>query len=314
MSLNRVSVIIPAYNSGEYLAETLSSILEQTHKPFEIIVINDGSTDATDSIIDLFSRINPAIKSISQGNKGLSAARNVGKSSAIGDFIAFCDADDVWLPQKLENQVRLLNLNVEYLAVASNYSTFRGRTDISKDGKLPSFQISPTNLLSGLAWIPGSASSILIRNTHEISMMYFDENLSFAEDLDMWVGISKVGKIAIIDSNDVLIRLHEKSMQSSFQTNPNPYLDSMFQIVNKVFIAPQNYFRRWVVERLVVWLVVKSILKGNLDTYNQVDWNHSFRNATTLKVGKKQLFYSILPSLLLGTLRAFLIKVSSFLK
>lgn len=314
MSLNRVSVIIPAYNSEEYLAETLSSILEQTHKPFEIIIINDGSTDATNTIIELFSQTDPIIKSITQANKGLSAARNAGKMIASGDFIAFCDADDIWLPQKLENQVRYLNINVEYLAVASKYSTFKSRTDIPKKGKTPSFKISPTNLIAGLAWIPGSASSILIRNTRGISTMYFDEFLSFAEDLDMWVEISKIGKVAIIDSIDVLIRLHEKSMQSNFQTNPNPYLESMFQIVNKVFNGSQYYCRRWVLERLVLWLITKSMLKGNIRTYKQIDWNHSFRNSTTLKLGERNLSFSIFSSLILGSTRACILKISSHIR
>ena len=314
MSLKRVSIIVPAYNAGEYLSETLSSILKQTLTPFEIIVVNDGSTDSTDSIIDFFSRTNANLKAISQENKGLSAARNAGKHWATGDFIAFCDSDDLWLPQKLENQVQYLNLNPEYLAVASRYSTFRDSSKIPKKGKIPTFQISPNNLLTGLAWIPGSASSILIRNRPEFKMIDFDESLSFAEDLDMWVQLSKIGKVAVIESNDVSIRLHNKSMQGSFQSNPNPYLDSMFQIINKGIPSPQNYRRRWVAERLAIWLLVKSTLKGNLVIYRQIDWNLSFRNATTLKVGKWSFMRLVIPSILFGSLRSLLIQISSILK
>lgn len=92
-----ISVIIPAYNAESYLAEALASVLTQTRKPEQVIVIDDGSTDATGRVAQTFSSpIGDSIHSVRQDNAGIGAARNAGLALADGDFIAFLDADDLW--------------------------------------------------------------------------------------------------------------------------------------------------------------------------------------------------------------------------
>jgi glycosyltransferase involved in cell wall biosynthesis len=95
----KISVIIPAYNAARWLQGAIESALNQTMRPHEIIVIDDGSTDETPGII---ARYGSAIQSLQQENSGVSAARNLGLKHATGDWIAFLDADDKWAPQKLE--------------------------------------------------------------------------------------------------------------------------------------------------------------------------------------------------------------------
>jgi glycosyltransferase involved in cell wall biosynthesis len=99
-----VSVIVPVYNGAKYIAQTLDTILNQTVRPMEVIVINDGSSDNTVSVVESFG---PSVTLINTANGGECAARNTGASVAKGNWLAFCDSDDLWLPTKLEKQLRL---------------------------------------------------------------------------------------------------------------------------------------------------------------------------------------------------------------
>lgn len=105
-----ITCIVPVYNGERFVAETIESMLAQTYRPIEVIVVNDGSTDSTPDVLGQFAdRINV----INQENAGQAAARNRGIEAANGDFIAFLDADDLWLPEKLEVQMKYLAANPE---------------------------------------------------------------------------------------------------------------------------------------------------------------------------------------------------------
>jgi glycosyltransferase involved in cell wall biosynthesis len=105
MNEPRISVIVPAYNSERYLGEALQSVLSQTRRPFEVIVVDDGSSDGTPSVASSFG---DDVHYVRQPNGGIGAARNHGVDLAAGDYIAFLDADDVWEPDKLERQLAAL--------------------------------------------------------------------------------------------------------------------------------------------------------------------------------------------------------------
>jgi glycosyltransferase involved in cell wall biosynthesis len=98
--MNNVSVIVPAFNSSTYIGETIQSVLEQTHSALEILVIDDGSTDNTADVVRRYP-----VRYFCQQNAGPSAARNTGIANARGEFIAFLDSDDLWIPQKLAVQL-----------------------------------------------------------------------------------------------------------------------------------------------------------------------------------------------------------------
>lgn len=101
-----VSVIVPAYNAENYISEAIGSVRNQTWQKWELIVVNDGSTDSTETIVASFCKKDPRIRLITQPNRKLAKARNAGMSGACGEFIAFLDADDTWQPAKLEWQIR----------------------------------------------------------------------------------------------------------------------------------------------------------------------------------------------------------------
>ena len=102
----RVSVVIPTYNCEQFLDRTIDSALRQTYQDFEIIVVDDGSTDGTQSLVAGYGK---AVRYVYQPNQGASAARNTALSQASGEFIAYLDADDLWLPEKLARQVEFLD-------------------------------------------------------------------------------------------------------------------------------------------------------------------------------------------------------------
>src|SRR5258708_6610191 len=101
----KVSIIIPTYNRAKLLAICLRSVLGQTHRDLEAIVIDDGSTDETASLLQSLAQSDPRLNLLSQNHKGAQAARNLGYQSSSGAFVSFLDDDDLWHPQKLEKEV-----------------------------------------------------------------------------------------------------------------------------------------------------------------------------------------------------------------
>lgn len=115
-----ISVIIPVYNCDRYLAEAIQSILEQTYPVHEIIVVDDGSTDESVAIACQFSQV----KLLTQSNQGEASARNLGVNYATGDFIAFLDADDRWLPHKLAQQIQVFSADASIDIIFTHMQQF----------------------------------------------------------------------------------------------------------------------------------------------------------------------------------------------
>lgn len=120
----KVSVVIPSYNREKVIITALNSVLKQTYNDYEIIVVDDGSLDNTDKVIDEFSKLHSHIdiKYIKQKNGGPSSARNNGIKHSKGQYIAFLDSDDEWEPQKLEKQIRFMEENEDIPITGTNYN------------------------------------------------------------------------------------------------------------------------------------------------------------------------------------------------
>ena len=306
----KVSVVVPAYNAERYLSATLNSILKQTLRPHEVIVVNDGSTDSTFQVISDFKNKHLNVMLISQDNQGLPAARNSGMRVATGNYIAFCDSDDLWTPQKLENQVSHFERHSACLGAVSLYSTFTSNPNQCVTGRRPFLGINPRNLIWGTSWLPGSASSIIMRNNPETAKLTFDESLTFAEDLDMWIQVASFGKICIVDFNDVLIRIHDASMQSISRKNPNIYLISMLKIARKLGNR-EPYWSLWLIERLFLWLLLKEYLRGDREIFRKLNWDAVVESSLTLRLGRGHAAVAFLASLTLHPMRILLIGLAS---
>ena len=121
MAISKVSVAIPTYNRAHYICETIDSVLVQTYKDYEIIVVDDGSTDNTREIL---KRYGGKIKYFYQANQGQASAWNYAVSQSSGEYIAFLDDDDLWFPEKLERQVEVLDKNPDLGFVCSESYVF----------------------------------------------------------------------------------------------------------------------------------------------------------------------------------------------
>ncbi len=190
----QVSVIIPTYNRGRMLAEAIDSVLAQTFTDFQLIVVDDGSTDNT---TDILSAYQDEIVCIRQENSGVSAARNRGINSASGDFIAFLDSDDLWLPEKLFHQVRFFNENKEALICQTEELWIRKgvRVNPGNRHKKQSGMIFKPSL--ALCLVSPSAVMIKKRLFDEVGL--FDESLPACEDYDLWLRIGCRFPIYLID-------------------------------------------------------------------------------------------------------------------
>ncbi|MDL1967166.1 MAG: glycosyltransferase [Deltaproteobacteria bacterium] len=189
-----VSVIIPTYNRGWILKKAIDSVLAQNFTDFELIVVNDGSTDNTQDILNLYKE---DIIVLQQDNKGVSAARNRGIASASGLFIAFLDSDDLWLPKKLSIHVDFFNANPDALICQTEEIWVRNglRVNPKKRHKKLSGDIFEPSLYLCLV----SPSAVMIkRNLFEKTGM-FDESLLACEDYDMWLRVSCRYPVYLID-------------------------------------------------------------------------------------------------------------------
>ena len=174
-----ISVIIPLYNKEHFVAKTIESVLTQTYQDFELIIVNDGSTDHSADVVSTFS--DARIRFVEQANGGVSSARNHGIRLAKGEFIAFLDADDLWHSDFLE---QMLNLYKAYPI----FSFFCCAQDNRIIPTLPQ-GISIIKDHCKYYYIYCTGSTIIKRHIFE-EVGYFREGVQLGEDLDMWLRIS----------------------------------------------------------------------------------------------------------------------------
>ena len=184
-----VSVIVPAHNHARFIAQTLDSVLAQTYSDVEIIVVDDGSTDNTQGVLEAYR---DRIQYIYQQNQGPSAARNVGIGVSQGKYLLFLDADDLIPPQKLELQVNALSAHPEWGLVYSGWQY------VDERGARILFEIRPNKqgvllkeLLLRSFFFP-IAAALVRRECFQTSGL-FDESLRAAEDTDLWARMAKAG-------------------------------------------------------------------------------------------------------------------------
>jgi len=202
----KVSVIIPAYNAENFIAEALDSVFAQTHRDFEVIVVNDGSTDATARILEAYA---DRVRCIDQPNRGQNASRATGIEAASGNWIAFLDADDVWIPSKLAKQVEIAERHQEYGIVTTDFLSFSGdqvECASVKEWYAPRCGMVLENLLFG-NWITPSA--VMVRRDCFNRVRTWDTGkYCFGEDWVMWMQIAAESPVYFIDEVLVKRRIH----------------------------------------------------------------------------------------------------------
>jgi glycosyltransferase involved in cell wall biosynthesis len=205
----RISVIIPTYNGARWLPETIASVLAQTYCPAEIIVVNDGSTDDTASVL---RRFEPALQVVHRSNGGIGAARNSGLEVAGGDFVAFLDHDDLWRPDKLQRQVDYLRQHPDIDVLYSDAEEFNENGSVHRSyHELFSRLRRPGDRFEALVrFSVPLMSTVLIRaeflHRHQLR---FIEPASGVDDIGLLLEISALGgRFGCLDECLTFRRLH----------------------------------------------------------------------------------------------------------
>ncbi len=209
-----VSVIIPAYNIAEYLSESIDSVLNQTYQHFEVIIVDDGSTDNTADVVNKYVKSQANVKYIHQENKGPGAARNKGIKEAKGEYIAFLDADDIWFPEKVLLQMELF-LKLPSISLVHSDFIYFDRQGTEQQSEFSErikkhfsgdvfYQLFKKNFFM--------TPTVVIKQEALKDIGLFDEQLCMSEDYDLWLRISKSHKIGYVNTPLAKICKHNDSM------------------------------------------------------------------------------------------------------
>lgn len=224
-----VTIIIPAYNYQLFLPDTLTSVLGQKYQNFELIVVDDGSTDKTKDVVAEFVAKDQRIKYFYQSNAGLSAARNLGIKNATGDYLQFLDADDLLSELKISLQVEQMekdtNIDISYTTAYyfedGNEEKLYKSIALKQDDWMPKLNTSGYEVLEVLVKqniMP--VNSVLIRASSLRKIGFFDTAMKSLEDWDFWItGAFKGFYFAFLARHEAfaLIRVHKSSMSQNRQ-------------------------------------------------------------------------------------------------
>jgi glycosyltransferase involved in cell wall biosynthesis len=230
-----ISVVIPAYNSEGTIREALASVASQTFRDYEIIVVDDASSDTTVEIAQASSEssgLKFQVSSLSQ-NSGPAASRNQGVSEAGGEWIAFLDADDVWLSGRLASQIALMSR-------FPGASMFCGKT--IPIGESPSAEGTEPGVLKLADFIENNqvaTSTVLIRKDVFLEVGGFDEQFRGPEDLDLWLRVAADHRV-IIDSEPIA---GYRSVTGSLSMDERKFLPEVLRVLDKAFGEGGSLFR-----------------------------------------------------------------------
>ena len=294
----KISAIIPAYNSQDFILDAIKSIKNQTHPVDEIIVIDDGSIDGTQQIIQAQTK---DIIYIKQDNQGPSAARNTGIETTKGDWIAFLDADDQWTIDKIEKQLTVLSLSPELHLIAGDMQEIGTANELitesvlAKHSLLEQFQENQSlpinNALAKLVtknFIP--TGTVLAKRSTLIEAGMFNTAIHFGEDLELWAKIAAKHPITCIPEILMLRRLHEQ--------NATKYTAPMLADLVKVMQSISHYAKDALKRQNINENRLVADAWSNLGYWHFVNEDYqqakiAFWNALNKKLNKRSLIYLV---------------------
>lgn len=262
-----VSVIIPAYNAEVFIERTLQSVLDQTYKNLEIIVVDDGSKDRTSEIVNNIARKDSRIRLLHQANSGVAAARNYGIEKSQGEFTAFVDADDIWYPQNIEKQVKIMTSADSSVGLVYSWSVDIDEEDFLQGG----FHVSDLegNVYQALIYsnFIGNASAALIRRTCFDKVGGYDPNLKKqnaqgCEDWDIYLRIAKFYQFRVVPDFLVGYRQLIGSMSTNYAAMSKSHLLVMDNVKKQRADIDDVYYRLSQ-SNFCIYLALKSSFSGN---------------------------------------------------
>lgn len=244
-----VSVIMPCYNYGRFIQDSVTSVLSQTYTEIELIVVDDGSTDNTQSVLALIN--DPRLQIIRISNSGVSAARNTGLDAARGDFVAFIDADDIWVKDKLKRQMDLVKDHPSVGLVFSDFARFNESGEFKNTlfSYLPELDLlscEPTRhegvciiaepafqALAGCGELAAWVQTVLLR-FDLVRDIRFPEGVKLCEDLYYIIRVYQRVKAAYIKDTLVKVRRHGENSYTSPENMLRPKVDVLTRMLDEV--------------------------------------------------------------------------------
>ena len=230
-----VSVIIPTYNRAELLRQAINSVFAQTVDNYEIIVVDDGSTDHTASVIQSYA--DSRLRYVTRAHGGVSAARNYGIEMARGRYVAFLDSDDLFLPGKLEIQTQLMEAHADAGMVYSAYNSVDADGSFLATHPAPRYPSYREMLLACTIATP----TVLARREALEAAGGFDTAMHLAEDIDLWCRITRRYSVLAVDEPLTLVRLHSQGTTRA----PEEILAAYRYMYGKAFQADPSLSRTY---------------------------------------------------------------------
>lgn len=285
-----ISVVIPLYNKEQSILRTISSVLNQTFNDFEIIVVDDGSTDGSLMLVQGID--DPRLKIISQSNGGVSSARNKGIINAGNNLIAFIDADDLWFPNHLEIIKSLVD-NFSQNDNVGGYSTkfFRsnnleghcGRNDVAPPGIIENYckEVRERDKII-------SSSNFVARKDYLIETGMYNENYSYGEDVDLWFRLFR--RYKLVESNQ---------FTALYYTGAENRSDKKIIPLHKRFhlfqYSDANGYEKRYFDKLVSIIIIDYFMSGGYKVCLYIFWKYKNRALGVLnyfaRLIKKKAFY-----------------------
>jgi len=248
----KISVIIPTFNRNNFISKSIKSIQNQTYQIDEIIIVDDGSTDNTQEILKNFKNI----RIIKTKNLGVSHARNIGIKKAKNRWISFLDSDDLWLENKIENQVIFHKQNPNILFSHTGEKWLRN----GNIKKYPKSLTKPSGncFLKNISTCKIATSSILLHKSIFDDIGYFDEKLKVCEDYDLWLRISHRYNIGLINEEQIIKNAGHPQLSSSIFAIDRYHIYSLQKFLNSKY---QNEIKNEIIKKCKI--LVKGAIKHN---------------------------------------------------
>lgn len=212
MTTPALSVVIPVFNAARYLESALASVQAQTFADFEIITVDDGSTDNSKALLDKLAAREPRLRVISRPNTGIVGALNDALAAALGEFVARMDADDLCLPERFARQVAYLRAHPDCVCVGSTFLYMDAAGSLLKECSRPTDHATiERELLSGNGGVIVHPAAMFRRAAIEQAGRY-REKAQWIEDLDLYLRLAQIGRLSNLSEVLFHYRLHEQSV------------------------------------------------------------------------------------------------------
>lgn len=237
MSTPLITVLMPAYNAEKYINEAVSSVLNQTFTDFELLIINDGSTDSTKQIIELFT--DTRIRLINQTNQGVAAALNIGLLNAKAELIARFDADDICVPERLGIQYEYLMSNTDCILVGANADYIDMHGEFVFTGRMLAY--TNEDIRSSITnYCPLIHSAIMFRKEPVFKAGCYNMHAHTFEDHFLWVKLLQYGKAFNLATSLIKVRLVPESVSVDEKWRTKEFQQIKTDSINRGYITEET--------------------------------------------------------------------------